>query len=505
MDTSCQKLKKSSVVEGCCGAVRQDELSVTCNLFSFPVQKITRCGCGSCVTEKQFVTIRGQIYLVTFQEDSQVLNQPWKPISFVVNGNRHTALPSGEFEIVAERITDVVSLIFNPTATDTYMPQLVTLSLIDDVSSYFVTAKLPPRAAPLPLDTTKDNQILSGPTLEDSPLVIQVPANSFVDANGDAVEEEIDLFVTFVDSKSSLELAPGEFTYIDEDGFRQRLITYGVVNMQAMTKGGDELQLSGGLQMDIDATALGMSTENVDDTSTWQIDEDTGFWNNPVPLSSGGGSGSSRKKRQTLNAPLTSVLNAGGRPYWNLDRSHFAELCEVLVVPYNFFGVEPVPGVRIEVHSLVTGDGIARSRDIRTTDANGKACAWVECGNNFEIVEPSGEYVPTNRHCLPDSFTFQNALDGGIMHIYGLAPSAQQLAGNSEGPVHLEATGTCPALVKQQLDFACQLQQPYYHFQLKAQTLNQAQTLDRLNGNTHPNFHDGRVCYIRVAFQVSAV
>ena len=506
MDTSCQRLNvdTSTVDEGCCGAVEQDELNVTCNLLSFPVQKITRCGCGSCVTEKQFATIRGQIYLATFEGGAHVLNQPLAPISFVVNGITHTASPSGEFKIGAERITDVVSLIFSPTALDTYMPHIVTLSLIDGVSIYFVTVKLPPKPAPLSLDTTKDNQILSGPTQDDSPLVIQVPANSFVDANGDAVEEEIDVFVTFMNSNSSLSLAPGEFTYIDEEGFRKRLITYGVINMQAMTKSGDELQLSGDLQMEIDATALGMSPENVDDTSTWQMDEDTGFWKNPVPLTGGGGN--SRKKRQMLNPPLLSVLNAGGKTFWNLDRWHFAELCKVLVVPYDFFGVEPVPGVQIAVYSIVTGAGAGyKQRDVRTTDANGKACGWVECGNNFEIFEPSGEYVPTGGHCLPQSFIFQNALDGGIRHIYGLAPTAQQLTGNSQGPVYLEATGTCSALVKQQLDFTCILPPPYYHFhfQLKAQTPNQFQ-IDLFNANGLKDFRDGRVCYIRMAFQVSA-
>ena len=503
-DTACQSLNVSTVENGCCGAAEHEELDVTCNIasnaLSFTVQQITRCGCGQCVSEKQVVTIRGQIYLVAFEDNNQVLSQPWKAISFVVNGITHTALPSGEFTIGAERTSDAICLIFSPTATDTYMPHLMTLSLIDGVSSYSVTVKLPPKPAPLTLNTTEENLILSGPSLDESPLVIKVPANSFVDANGVPYQGEIDVFVTFMNPNSSLDLAPGEFTYIDEDGFRRRLITYGVINMLAMTKEGEELHLSGDLQVNIDDAALGMSPENVGDTSTWQIDPETGFWKNPEPLS---GDGNSRKKRQ-LNAPLTSVLNTGGRHYWNLDRTHFAELCEVLVVPYDFFGVEPVVGVQIQVHALVTGDGRAKSRDIRTTDEEGKACAWIECGNNFEIFEASGEYVPTGGHCLPPTFIFQNALDNGITHIYGLAPTAAQIAAASEGPVHLEAADTCEVIVKQQLDFVCMLPPPYYHFQLKAQTPSQAATLDILSGATaHQNFHDGRVCFIRIAFQVS--
>ena len=508
MDTSCQRLNVGAVEEGCCGAVEQNELIVICKLVSFPLQKITRCGCGPCVTEKQFVTIRGQIYLVTLEGDTQILNQPWMSISFVVKNITHTALPSGEFEIVAKRITDVVSLIFNPTANETYMPQLVTLSLIDGVSSYFVTVKLAPRPAPLTLDTTKDNKILSGPTQEDSPLLIQVPANSFVDVNGDPVKEEIDVFVTFMNSNSSLRLAPGEFTYIDQDGFRQRLITYGVVTMQAMTKSGDELQLSGDLQMEIDATALGMSPENVDDTSTWQMDEDTGFWKNPVPLTGGGG-GNSRKKRDIPDAPLMSVLKAGAYITWNVDRSHFAELCEVLVVPYDFFGVEPVPGVQIEVYSILPGKSYNQG-DRRTTDVHGKACAWVECGSPFEIVEPSENHIPTSSHCLPSSqiFLFQNLPDNaGRWHIFGLAPDASTLQGSpsSLGPVHLEAAGICPALLKQHLDFKCLLPPPYYHFQLKARSVNQAATFALLTTMGNTQFYDGRVCFIRVAIQVSDV
>ena len=193
--------------------------------------------------------------------------------------------------------------------------------------------------------------------------------------------------------------------------------------MQAMTKSGDELQLSGDLQLEIDTTALGMSPENVDDTATWQMDEDTGFWKNPVPLTGGGG-GNSRKKRQTLNPPLLSVLQAGVVNYWNMDAIRIDQLCRVVVVPYDFFGVEPVSGIQIEVHSLVSRFGLGRYRDVQTTDADGKACAWVECGNNFEIFASSGDYDPTNNHCLPQSFIFQNALDTGIMHIYGLAPTA---------------------------------------------------------------------------------
>ena len=500
MDTGCQRMHINTIKTGCCGMVEQEALSVTCNDLTFTIQKITQCGCGPCVTEKQAVVVEGQIYLVTFKGDAHFLNKPWTEISFAVNGDTHTSLPSGEFMLGTERRSDVLTLIFLPNITDTYMPHIVSLSLIDGVSRYFVTVKLPPRPPPLTLNAAEDNLILSSPTQEDSPLVIEVPANSFVDANGDTVQDDIMVFVTFMNQNSSLELAPGDFMYIDEDGFRQRLITYGVINMQAMTEGGDELHLSGDLSMKIDAAALGMSQENIDDTCTWQIDKDTGFWRNCAPLI---GAGNARKKRQ-LTGVLSSVLNAGGRPYWNLDRSHFAELCEVLVVPYDFFGIEPQPGVQIQVHSLVTGNGIARSRDIRTTDGDGKACAWVECSNNFEIFEQSGKYVPTFTHCLPNTFNFQNQLVGSIMHIYGKAPSAASITGGLEGPVHVEASKTCPNTHKKQLNFDCLLNIGKHHFQLKDKDKSQSSNIiTPTNSLDHPSFRDGRVCYIRVKVEVS--
>ena len=503
LDTACQTLDGDTIETGYCGMIEQDALTVTCDSLIFSIQKITRCGCKSYgegeqvkkQVEKNVVVIEGQIYLVTFEGDAQVRRQPWTEISFSVNGATHTSLPSGEFMFGTERTGDIMTLIFSAKASDSYMPHIATLLLIEGVTSYFVTVKLPPRPKPFSIHLAEGDYILSGSSHLDSALVISVPALSFVDANGVELEEEIDVFVSFMTQKMAIDLAAGDFKYIDEDGFPQRLVTYGVINMQAMTKAGEELQLSRDLDLYIDSEAVGISQGNIDDTCTWQIDEDTGFWRNCEPIAGG----ISRKKRQS-NRDLTAVLKPGYRTYWNLDRVNFVELCEVLVVPYDLCVIEPQPGVQIEVQSILTGGGW--SRDIRTTDADGKACAWVECGSYFEIFEQSGKYVPTSSHCLPETFNFKNELVDKIMHVYGETPTIATILGGLEGPVHVEGSKTCPDTHKAQLDFQCQVNNGTHHFQLQEKAKSQTSNSNN-NCIDHPNFHDDRICYIRVKVEVS--
>ena len=475
----------------CCGVVEYQDLFATCEEVSTTVRQVLSCGCGVCDNTPDVITVSGQINLVSFVGDQEVLTAPTEAITFTVGDTTYTSLPGGTFTFSVTRSSITLALIFSAAASDTFLPHVATISLMDDVTSYSITVNLPPRPDPVTIDPTVENAFFSGVTADASTFTVVTPPNSFVDANGDLVTEPVDVVFSFLDPTdlNDLAVAPGSFINVDDEGNTQFLQSYGILSMAAFSStDGEIVTLTGELLLEINSIALGLTQAQIDATSLWVLDPITGFWGNPQPLGSLVGG---RRKRQA-GADTSAILGGSGLTIWNLAQSAFTSTCEVSIVAYDFSGTAFVSGIQIQIIS-------AGTRLDFTTDTQGKVCGYVECGSDFEIYEPSGAYSPPNTgHCVPGTVTFNNALDGGIVHIYSTANAASISA---LGPVY-DSSGTCSATTSASYDFSC-TPGLYFHFQVQA-VAEISLAMDGLFlGGAADEFTEGRACFVRTEITVS--
>ena len=467
----------------CCGIIETDSIVVTCPYIEYDMKVAKKCGCTECSVSrsKQTVTVVGQIYLVTFDESGEeILTKPGKLITFYVRGKEHNAIAGGSFLFSMEPTGNKIALQF--PAKDSYMSQVVSVGLVNNVDEYTVTVKLPPKPAPVHIDPAVENTIQSSWENHGSVYDLVIPPNSFVDLEGNIVTEDVDFYVTFMDPTdgSSISLAPGEFSFIDDEGKESGLVTYGVINMEAAKKSGEKVGRSGQLVLKLDSDALGLKADQIRDTFVWQTDFDSGGWIDPNPLTV------SNSKATKKRAELESVIDADV-PSWNVDRSHFDEGCRVAVVAKDYYGVEEIDGVSFEVHTMLSGDCICKTVTEQTAGPNGKVCGLVECGNTFEIVSLSPDFKP-GMHSLPNDTVYENDPDTG--HILGIATDYEDIT-DARGPVHRYETESCEQINKMFSGI-------HYFFVFNEQTIN---TLSKSSRSA--DFNNGRVCFIRANYVVS--
>ena len=463
----------------CCGVTETEALNVTCPYIEYEMETVTKCGCTECAASraKQIITVRGQVYLVGYNDQgNETLTKPGKKITFTVGTKEHTAIAGGSFAFHMEPTGMNVALKF--PAKDNYMSQVVSIDLLDDVDQYTVTVKLPPKPTPVVIDSTLESSIKSSWENHDSVYEIVIPPHSFVDSKGDIVSEEIDVYVEFMDptDDNSLALAPGEFSFQDDEGLERSLVTYGLINMAATTKSGEEVQQSGDLVLEIDADSLGLTQEDIADTYLWQADLDSGGWINPSPLIP-----STRLTRKANQ--LQSVIHSG-LPIVNIDRQHWADECYVMVRVRGHRNVKSIDGQMFDIHTKASGDCICRVQTTETSNAEGLICGLVECGNDFEIVSQSTGLEPNNHH-LPDDFLFSITDDH---HVLGRAPSDENIT-DDKGPVHRGET--CQEIDKVPTN------KKYHYFQF--------QEISPSGIGSISEFNDKRSCLVRTYFMVTII
>ena len=465
----------------CCGITETDSIVVTCPSIEYDMKVAKKCGCTECSVSrsKQTVTVVGQIYLVTFDESGEeILTKPGKLITFYVRGKEHTAIAGGSFLFSIEPTGNKIALQF--PAKDSYMSQVVSVDLVDNVDEYTVTVKLPPKPAPVHIDPAVENTIQSSWENHGSVYDLVIPPNSFVDLEGNIVTEDVDFYVTFMDPTdgSSISLAPGEFSFIDDEGKESGLVTYGVINMEAAKKSGEKVGRSGQLVLKLDSDALGLTDDQIRDTFIWQTDFDSGGWIDPNPLTA------SNSAFREKKAHFESVIDADV-PSWNIDRTHFDEGCDVAVVTKDEFEVIERTGISFDIHTMLSGDCICKTVTTVATQSNGLLCGLVECGNTFEIVPKDPEFTP-GLHNLPSNFVYKDLKNGNVL---GVATEYDDIK-NDKGPIHRYEENTC-----KEID---QVKKLYHHyFQYKG-------TNDKMQRSTKTtDFTNGRVCYITAKFIIS--
>ena len=478
----------------CCGSTASEDLTVTCTYLSYDISRITKCGCAECTEgEKQeIVTINGQIFMITLDENTR--EKPGYPIRFSVGEDLYQAIPGGRFRFSMLATSDTVVLSFEPEADDTYMSQVVSIQLVPGVTSYHKTVVLLTKPEPVRIDPTSDNtlDVTSGLDNETA-ILLTLPANSFVDDEGRTVNETVSCYIQFLEpsiNNSHMAYAPGTFSSFDNEGNEQLLITHGVINFMAFTISGTRVNTAVNTFIEINPAGLGLSDEDMGRIYTWSLDESSGTWYDPRPLTVNTG----RKKRRTkTNKIYNGVLGTNLRRV-NLDEIHLGTICEMSVfVTQDRNRIFEAVGVSLILYSegcghLDQGWGVYITNQM-TTNKHGAACGWVDCstspdcGRRFEITSLNKDFIPSlDQHVFSD---FGEEINDNN-NLVGKSPKAgTDKITNDEGPVYNRNMCNDRDIGKYHMGF-----------------YNKNNEVWPTSPKIDDKFYQGWVCFTRVKFQV---
>ena len=380
---------------------------------------MTACGCAECIEITEIVvTVR-----VNPEQAKDVI---------IVYGEDSLDGEDGMFSF--EATPHAGRVVFTVTPFDTYMPRLVTLDVVDGLSQMFVEVSLVPRPEPMDIDVATGGN-LNVPSAGGLPSVasVQVPPGAFVNEDSLPVAGAVKVFVSYADprNETSLESAPAEFSYEDEEGETRLLQTFGVVTLFAEDSAGDPVYVRGNVKLTFDTEALRIDHdgEGEPDALLWVIDPAIGQWKKSGAMTN---TGSKRRRKRATNTAEGETVIPRYVPYVNCDRPFLrGRLCSVVV--YVYYGAEfsvSLSGERVSAFMIENGRFIGRTSGY--TDANGKACLLVACGLEHIVKLESREGVlvhPT--HHLPEGFVVVNRTDGFSFN--ATVSAGRQL--NAAGPV----------------------------------------------------------------------
>ena len=403
----------------CCMPVRTRQLEGECDGFDYKVNQIVTCGCAECRTTN-LVIVSGVVkgggaspYGVKIMQDT---------MQYPVSNNQF----SFEAKPRAGRILFQVKSKF-------FMPQLVTLDVIEGVTEMYVEVTLVPKPSPDLVDVVTGGQVnVNTPGLP-SAVSVKIAPNSFQDKNGNAVSGGVKVYTSFSDPRKpgGIDTAPGQFTFEDSEGETRILKTFGVVTLLAEDSNGNEVFLSGKATMRFDADALGIGRG--ESVFLWSVEASSGEWQKSGTLTY---TRSRRRRRQATSSGNSSVEGETeippNVPYLNCDKPLLrGRLCSIAV--YVYYGGDfsiPLQGERVS--AFIKENGLFIGRTSGYTDQNGKACLLVACGLQHIVRLESIEGVMVHpTHFLPAGFAFTNRVDG--FAFTATSPATQD--DNVKGPV----------------------------------------------------------------------
>ncbi|KAI0223002.1 hypothetical protein LSAT2_025748 [Lamellibrachia satsuma] len=383
----------------CCVPSSTRQLHVECDGFSYEVSQAVACGCAECDDSNQ-ITVTGSVK--SGGASTTDVYALYKGQMYFVNENQFT------FET-----TPQAGRIVFEVKSPSFMPRQVTVEAMEGVTEMFIEVAIVPKPSQEIVNAVTGGELdVESPGLP-SVVSVTIPPKSFQDTNGDPVSSNVNVFVTFSDPRQpdGLVAAPGEFTFVDDEGEPRLLQTFGVVTLVAEDSNSNEVFLTGTTTMKFDAAALGMQPG--DSVSLWSLDAASGNWKKSGEFTYSGGR---RRRRDTTNSTIVEgETEIPPRvPYINFDKPIYRDrLCTIAI--YVYYGAEfsvPMPGERLTAYMMQ--NGLFFGRTTRYTDRNGKACLLVQCGVRviIRLESSTGDIIVHPTHDLPVGFPFTNRADG---------------------------------------------------------------------------------------------
>jgi len=197
-------------------------------------------------------------------------------VAIEVNGLTGTTDASGSLSFENILLNPVMVI---KASADGYMDQSYRYEFSAAQDAATVVLTLAPQAAPVTFDSSAE-QTLSTPALNTE---ISLPADAFVDADGNPVTGNVDLAMTPIDIRQIGAAFPGGGQALTEEGEVVALVTTGMIDFE-FTQNGEPLQLAPGatatIGMDLVSTvgADGRILAEGDTIEMWWFDTESGLW-----------------------------------------------------------------------------------------------------------------------------------------------------------------------------------------------------------------------------------
>ena len=442
----------------CCGQVATEVIEAECEGWVFRTRKITACGCIECPDGDEII-IDGEVYV----EDGDEVTERLELKIEGLQGSTSLTVHGAKFRIEDIPSQEVVTFKYTSKTSEQYLGTVVVLHVVPGVQSYNVEVQLTTKPEPVIVDPGQGATIYVGQSPVTSPAVqISIPPHAIVDVDGNAVQGDVNVFVSFSDPRveNGLSGSPGEFSFQDDEGGTMQLQTFGVVGLHAETSDGQKAYVSGQVDFDIDVNSLGIPDpkDGEPGTSLWALDSVSGNWEESGGLT--GTNSTKRRKRQTGNNVPASSEFPPNIPYINIDKPLLrGRQCYVSVFVYtNENMTVGVPGKRVRIYTKDMSDNRYLGQSVGTTDHDGKVCLPLACGLKHELAmhHRFGPETPEIHH-LPGQFDYQNHPDRARVEF--ISPLIQNIVDNS-GPFHRYERSTCQDSTKQDYHFQFYLTKP---------------------------------------------
>ena len=124
------------------------------------------------------------------------------------------------------------------------------------------------------IDSGSENEILV-----DGESIISLPANAFVDADGNAFSGNIDAELTVIDPREDPELMPGQYEALDgTTGEISNIESFGAINATFEDADGNPLQLASGQTATVRIPLSGGSSDAPESIPLFYYDDESGYW-----------------------------------------------------------------------------------------------------------------------------------------------------------------------------------------------------------------------------------
>ena len=124
------------------------------------------------------------------------------------------------------------------------------------------------------IDSGSENEILV-----DGESIISLPANAFVDADGNAFSGNIDAELTVIDPREDPELMPGQYEALDgTTGEISNIESFGAINATFEDADGNPLQLASGQTATVRIPLSGDSSDAPESIPLFYYDDESGYW-----------------------------------------------------------------------------------------------------------------------------------------------------------------------------------------------------------------------------------
>ena len=246
------------------------------------------------------------------------------------------------------------------TLKDTYFHRVIDTTVVFDFSNNVITYnvfKMKTMPTPVTLQQNVENCLPLGGKGSNAVAEIIIAPNSMYDSNGNKYNGQFNATVMNVDMRdvSDAEIAPGDFTTVDEEGNLAELRSFGMFALSFTDMLGNSLSVGGSSMVIVNQDmipACSFDENGACDTSLWVFNERSGSWEIASSLTRNG-----ERRRRQGNSIIVGEIDTEPFRYYNIDDLEPSVRCWAKVISYISDALDELLPNNVAVKSVIKEEG----------------------------------------------------------------------------------------------------------------------------------------------------